>query len=214
MTEIASLSRIQRLEATCPVFVEMARQAVRAERHTIEKTQLARARSVGAGTGHHDGADFGPPIRADHAQVEREFRADPDPQVGPLVHGGRVRDGLHAMRKRKHISIREWHAVCQLRDDIDFAGGARLDRYDNGGIRTPFSGNAWPDEHQLDAMRRVRALWVSLPPESLPLTFWMVMAGGTLTEYARLVRVRTSDITEQFAATLVLILDFYDGEAL
>jgi hypothetical protein len=204
-----SVGRLQRLEAVCPVFVEMARQAMRAERSQSEKDAIARARRVGAGHGVHEGNDFGPAIRAE--QIIREFRPDPDPSVGPLVHGGRVRDGLHAMYCRKLITIQQWHAVCRMRDDIDIAGGARLDRYDNGGIRSPFSGAAWPDDHQLDAMERIRALWRALPFEHRALAFWMVLAGGTLNDYARLVRVRTDAISDAFQAALTGIVDFYDA---
>jgi hypothetical protein len=201
------MTRMQRLEAVCPVFLEMARQAIRAEREKADKAAIARARAVGAGHGIKEGNDFGPPIRGD--QIEREFRPDPDPRVGPLLHGGRVRDGLHAMYKRRFITMLQYHSVCRLRDDIDLAGGARIDPIDNAGIRSTHVGARWPDEYQLDAIMRVRNVWAWMPSDSQPVAYWMVM-GGTLADYARSTRCRPAEIGDRFKAALDGIVAFYE----
>jgi hypothetical protein len=206
--------KLARIEAVCPIFVGWARQELRMDIAQIEHERITRAKNVGAGSGFVGNRDFGPVIRFLRKEIEPEFRTDPDPEVGPLIHGGRVRDGLHAMKARKHITDQQWQAVCAFRDDIDLAAGARPEQPDRlAGIRSPFSGSNWPDDIQIEAMERVRATWRAIPPGLVALTTWMVIGGGTLDHYAKSAQVRRAIVSAMFQFVLTLIEEHYVGAA-
>jgi hypothetical protein len=210
----AGHAKLGRLEAVCPIFVSWAQQELRAQRMQIERDQIARARNVGAGSGFVANHDFGPVIRFLRQEVEPEFRPDPNPEVGALVHGGRVRDGLRSMYVRGHITLQQWHAVCAFRDSIDIAAGARPDQPDRiTGIRSPNSGARWPDDMQIEALRRVRAAWTAIPPDHRVLTFWAIVAGGTLDDYAKLAGKRRQIVAAMFDFALAIIEEHYGSDA-
>ena len=203
-------SKLQRLNSVCPIFVAWAQQELRHQAAQVDRDQLARARHVGAGSGFLGNKDFGPLIRFLRGDVEPEYRADPDPEVGPLVHGGRVRDGIHAMHARKLITDQQWHAVCAFRDNLDIAAGARPEAFERlAGIRTPLRGSRWPEDAQIDALRQLRGAWARIPRSLQPLTVWTVIGGGTLDDFARVAGVRRAIVSGMWAYTIVVIDEIY-----
>ncbi len=172
----------------------------------LDNERIARARQVGAGAGFVGKSDFGPPVRLLRKEIEPEHRTDPDPEVGPLLLGGRVRDGVRAMKSRNLLTEMQWHAVCAFRDDTEIASGARPEQPDRlAGIRSQYTGSMWPEDAQILALGRVRRVWALIPMDLHMLTAWVVIGGRTLDEYAHACRTRRAGVGAMFQDVLEVI---------
>jgi hypothetical protein len=111
---------------------------------------------------------------------------------------------------RGQITAAQWHSVEDFRDDLARADGARLEA-NEAGIRVAVSpGRYGPTERQIDALTRVRGAVqaVGLAPLGGVLS-WVVISGGTISDYAEAKGVRKQRACEMLDACLDHLAEFY-----
>lgn len=177
-----------------------------------DKQQQSQARRVGRDRGVVDGVDYGPGLRMEREEIDREDRADiaDDSAYKRLIRGGRRRDGLRLMHSRGELTDSQLYATEKFRDDLAQASGARLHLPGGMGVHTRHDSAAYhPTMGQIDAHTRVTAAWKRINPDHQAVVAFVVIGWGTIGAFADLKHIRPARATAALLAALDVLADFY-----
>lgn len=159
--------------------------------------------------------DLGPAVMIRRGEIVREDRADPDAPNRTLA-AARRRDGLRELHRRGHITDAQWAAGERLRDDMEFAAGARDRTPDFSGVRST-SRDYGPGRLQLDAQTRVNAAHKAVggggerQPSLLLIAAlsWVVIYRSSVAAFAREKRMREAQAMDAVRLMLDRLAEFY-----
>ena len=213
----AAADRLARIRAKAPLFYELAIDAIRRNRVSLEQSQVARAARVGRDDGQREGRDYGPGIRLRPVRGRRqsallreadvEIVAGPDPaRPNATLSRARRCDPLVKLYKAGSIAGRHVDAAEKLREQLEYSegvsGGAMSEIHVPGHQRQGFS------EWQLVNSTRVREAVTAVASLHRPMLLWVVN-GGNVSGFASRAHIRHTTAAEYLKAGLAQLADHY-----